>query len=102
MLCEFRIVMQPPESIDGENNVRGAAPAQAFQICSRLLAIGRITGVNAVFLQKMAEYLRRGATNKPINAITVRIGVRLDVAVCTTMRQYHAKFSMRTPPAPKK
>jgi hypothetical protein len=31
-----------------------------------------------------------------------RIGVRLDVAVCRAMCQYHERFSIRIPPAPNK
>src|SRR5438552_13429259 len=53
MLCEFRIVIQPPESIGGENNVCGAAPVQFFKISSRFLAIARNTSVNAVFFKEM-------------------------------------------------
>src|SRR5438093_13740080 len=53
MLCEFRIVSQPPESIDGENKVRGAKTAQLFQVQNYLLAVARGTSVNAVFFQEM-------------------------------------------------
>src|SRR5438034_4137843 len=43
MLCEFRIVIQPPESIGGENNVCGAASAQLFKVNNRFLVIARNT-----------------------------------------------------------
>src|SRR5438552_2367026 len=53
MLCEFRIVIQPPKSIGGENKVRGAAATQFFKIGNRLLAIAWITIVNPLFFEKV-------------------------------------------------
>src|SRR5207249_11626640 len=53
ILCEFRIVSQPPQSIEGENKVRGAKTAQLFQVQNYLLAVARGTSVNALFFQEM-------------------------------------------------
>src|SRR5882724_1934431 len=52
-LCEFRIVIQPPERIRGKHYVCGPAASQLFKINNRVLAIARSTLVNAVFFQKM-------------------------------------------------
>src|SRR5205823_3991840 len=52
-LCEFRIVIQPPERIPGKHYVCGAAASQLFKIYNRVLAIARSTLVNAVVFQKM-------------------------------------------------
>src|SRR5258708_771587 len=59
MLCEFRIVIQPPECVRCENNVRGATPAQLFKIDNRGLAVAGITFVSPVSLKEMPALAMR-------------------------------------------
>src|SRR5262249_31619951 len=56
ILCKFRIVSQPPQSIGGENKVCGAASPQLFQAQNYFLAVARSTSVNAVFFQEIPAF----------------------------------------------
>src|SRR5437762_13621701 len=53
MLCELRIVVEPPKCIRSENEMRRAAATQLLKIANGLLVIARIASVNRVFLQEV-------------------------------------------------
>src|SRR5947208_4326183 len=53
MLCEFRIIIQPPKCVSRENEMRRAAATQSFKIGSHLLAVARSASVNRVSLEEV-------------------------------------------------
>src|SRR5262249_6196186 len=59
MLREFRIVVEPPKCVGGENEMRRAAATQLLKIGNHLLAVARSSSVNGVFLEKVPAFAPR-------------------------------------------
>lgn len=53
VLCEFRIIIQPPKCVGSENEMRRAAATQLLKIGNHLLAVARSASVNGVFLEEV-------------------------------------------------